>query len=90
MTAQAKPKRTSRERTRAYRERLRAKGLKPVTLWLPDVNDPEFIAQMRRECRLISESPHEKEIMEWIDGVRYWPPDEPDMPDYSEDGPKEG
>jgi hypothetical protein len=83
MTAAA-PKKTSRDR-----ERLRAKGLKPVTLWLPDVDDPEFIPQMRRECRLISESPHEKEIMEWIDGVRYWPPDEPHMPDYSESGPKE-
>ena len=86
MGLSAKPK-SSRERTRAYRERLRAKGLKPVTLWLPDMNDPEVRAQIQRDCRLISESPEEREIMEWLDGVRYWPPDEPDMPDYGKDEP---
>ena len=81
----AKPKKTSRERTKAYRERLKAKGLKPVTIWVPDINDPEVRAQLKRDCQLISESPHEKEIMEWIEAVSYWPPDEPDMPDYRQE-----
>jgi hypothetical protein len=31
-------------------------GLKPVTLWLPDTNTPEYKAQVRRECELINAS----------------------------------
>src|SRR4051794_41071381 len=89
MTATSKPKRISRERTNAYRERLRAKGLKPATVWVPDVNDPEIRAQLKRDWEAISASPHEREVMEWVEAVRYWPPDEPDMPDYSQERPTE-
>ena len=30
---------------------MKALGLKPVTLWLPDVNSPEFKAQIARRYR---------------------------------------
>jgi hypothetical protein len=78
---------TSRERTRAYRERLRARGLKPATILVPDLNDPEVRAQLKRDWEAISASPHEKEVMEWVEAVRYWPPDEPDMPDDGQERP---
>jgi len=32
----------SRERVRAHRERLRAQGLRPVQVWLPDVTAESF------------------------------------------------
>ena len=35
---------------------MRAQGLRPVQLWLPDTRNPEFKAQMDREARLINES----------------------------------
>ena len=38
----AETKRKSREKARTYRERMRAKGLRPVQLWLPDTRSPEF------------------------------------------------
>jgi Zn-dependent M28 family amino/carboxypeptidase len=44
----ATPK-SSRERTRAkvrtHREKLRAQGLRPIQIWVPDVRSPEFAAE---------------------------------------------
>ena len=72
MSAQRKPdaKPTSAARTRAYRERMRAKGLKPVTVWAFDRNDPEFRKRLEEDFRRIRESPGEKEIMDWIEAVQ--------------------
>ncbi len=47
MTAVPKPKKTSAERTRAYRERMRAKGLRQQTRWVIDIDDPEFVRAVR-------------------------------------------
>ena len=66
--ADAEPKSTSAARTRAYRERMRAKGLKPVTIWTYDVNDPAFRKRLEEDCRRIRESPAEEEIMAELEG----------------------
>ncbi|HWZ67422.1 MAG TPA: antitoxin MazE family protein [Stellaceae bacterium] len=34
----------SRDKVRAYRERLRRQGLRPVQIWVPDVRSPGFAA----------------------------------------------
>jgi Protein of unknown function (DUF3018) len=60
--------RSSRERVRSYRERQRAKGLKPVTFWLPDVNTPEFRAEARRQSLLVAQN-EDKELTAWIDSL---------------------
>lgn len=57
------------ERVRAYRARKRALGLRPVTFWLPDLSDPAVEARIREQCKAIAASPHEKEVMEWIEAV---------------------
>jgi hypothetical protein len=44
------------QRVQKRREALRAQGLRPVQLWLPDTRDPKFRAQMEREARLINEA----------------------------------
>jgi hypothetical protein len=69
---------------RVSRERQRAEKAEPMATQILDLNDPEVLAQLKQDWQLISGSAHEREIMEWLDGVRYWPPDEPDMPDYGE------
>jgi hypothetical protein len=43
-------------RVRKHRAKMKAMGLKPVTLWLPDTSTPEYKAQVRRECELINAS----------------------------------
>ncbi len=44
------------QRVQKRREAMRAAGLRPVQLWLPDTRDPKFRAQMDREARLINEA----------------------------------
>ena len=36
---------------------MRAQGLVPVVLWLPDTSDPEFIAEARRRAQEIADCP---------------------------------
>lgn len=39
---------SSREKVRAYRERMRAKGLRLVQMWIPDTRTPEFVGEQGR------------------------------------------
>ena len=34
---------------RAYRDRLRAQGLRPIQVWVPDMTHPGFKAALRRQ-----------------------------------------
>jgi antidote-toxin recognition MazE-like antitoxin len=63
---------TSREKVRAHRARMRAQGLRPVTLWLPDTRSPEFAAQAHRASLAIAKSPSENEDQASIDSVSWW------------------
>ena len=62
--AQSRPPRV---RVRAYRERLRRQGLRPVQVWLPDVRSRRFAAEARRQSRLVSRHRSEREIIEHIE-----------------------
>jgi hypothetical protein len=59
-----KTRNSGAERVRRHREKMKAMGLKPVTLWLPDVNSPEFKAQIARDIAAINASADEKVILE--------------------------
>jgi hypothetical protein len=52
MTKQASP--SSATRVSRLRARRRANGLRAVTLWLPDVNDPACRAQLAEQCRQLA------------------------------------
>jgi Protein of unknown function (DUF3018) len=68
-----KPK-SPAERMADYRRRMRAKGLRPVQIWVPDTRSPEFIADYRRQAKAIAASdPAGDEVMEWIEAVYEWP-----------------
>ena len=60
---------TGAERVRKHREKMKAAGLKPVTIWLPDVNSPEFGAEIDRDIAAISASNDEKQILEELSGI---------------------
>jgi hypothetical protein len=51
-------------RVRKHREKMKAAGLKPVTIWVPDVNSPEFKARVAREIELINADPESERVME--------------------------
>ena len=57
------------KRVRKHREKMKAAGLKPVTIWVPDVNSPEFKARVAREIELINASADEKVILEELSNI---------------------
>lgn len=57
------------KRVRKHREKMKAAGLKPVTIWVPDVNAPEFKAQVALEIAAINASADEKIILDELSGI---------------------
>lgn len=43
----------SRDKVRAYRERLRRRGLRPIQLWVPDVRSRRFAREAHRQSSLV-------------------------------------
>ena len=68
MPANSKRKST-RDKVRAHRARLRAQGLRPIQIWVPDLRSPAFKAEARRQSRLIATSRHEAEDQAFIDAI---------------------
>lgn len=66
-----KPSR-SRDKVRAYRARLRRRGLRPIQIWVPDVRSRSFVREARRQARLIAESPFEREEQGFVDAISDW------------------
>ena len=54
------------QRVQRHRDRLRAAGLRPVQIWVPDTTRPGFAEECRRQSRLLREDPHERETLEWL------------------------
>jgi hypothetical protein len=55
------------ERVRKRRAALRAAGLRPVQIWVPDTRAPGFAQEARRQCLLLRDDPQEQEIMGWLE-----------------------
>jgi hypothetical protein len=69
----AKPKaKSSREKVRAHRKRLRAQGLRPITIWVPDTRSPEFAAEAHRQSLAVSNSPYAEEDQAFVDAISEW------------------
>ena len=43
-----------KERVRSHRDRLRASGLRPVQIWVPDTRRPGFDDECRRQARIVA------------------------------------
>jgi len=57
------------ERVKRHRDGLRAAGLRPVQIWVPDTRRPGFAEECHRQSRLLRDDPHEREILNWIEAV---------------------
>ncbi len=42
------------QRVRKRRDALRAAGLRPVQIWVPDTRSPDFAGECRRQARLVA------------------------------------
>lgn len=66
---------TSREKVAAHRARMRALGLRPVTIWVPDTRAAKFSAEAARQSRAIAASREEKEEMRFVESISWWTPE---------------
>jgi hypothetical protein len=71
MAPGSKPK-PSRAKVRQYRERLRAQGLRPIQIWVPDVRAPSFRSEAHRQSLAVATSAHADEDQAFIDAVSDW------------------
>src|SRR5262249_1674916 len=63
----------SRDRVRAHRARLRAQGLRPVQIWVPDVSAEGFAAEAHRQSRAVAASEAAEDDQAFVDAVSQWP-----------------
>jgi len=68
MRARPRPK-SSRDKVRAHRKRLRKLGLRPIQIWVPDMRSPAFRSEARRQSLAVAKSPHANEDQAFIDAV---------------------
>ena len=73
----ARRAKSSAGKVRAYRARMRAKGLRQIQIWVPDTRSPEFAAEAARQSRLVAESPQAAEDQAFVDAIS-WLNNEPD------------
>jgi hypothetical protein len=60
------------EKVRAHRARLRAQGLRPVQMWLPDTRSEAFRAEISRQMKNLVASDQEKDDQAFIDSLFDW------------------
>ena len=54
----------STQRVQKYRDKMKAAGLKRVTIWVPDVNAPGFKERIAREIEIINADADSQRVME--------------------------
>ena len=60
---------SSRDKVSAYRARLRAQGLRPIQIWVPDTRSKRFAAEAHRQSQLVASSPHEAADQAFVDAI---------------------
>jgi len=58
-----------KKRVREHRRRLRAQGLRPVQIWVPDVRSPEFKTEAHRQSAAVAASEQAADDQAFIDAV---------------------
>jgi hypothetical protein len=61
--------RSSREKVRAHRERMREDGLRPIQIWVPDVRSPAFASAAHRQSLAVARSGQGPDDQAFIDSV---------------------
>jgi hypothetical protein len=62
------------KRMASYRQRMRAAGLRPVQIWVPDTRSPDFVEICRRQARAVAASdPAGDDLMRFVAEVQDWP-----------------
>ncbi len=66
------PSKSSREKVRAHRKRLRQQGLRPIQIWVPDMRSPAFVREAHRQSLAVAKSSHANRDQEFINAISEW------------------
>lgn len=65
----ANRKLATRDKMRRYRARMRARGLRPIQVWVPDTRGSRFAAEARRQSLAVAHSADENKDQAFIDDI---------------------
>jgi len=60
------------ERVRKHRAALRAAGLRPIQIWVPDVRSKRFATEARRQSLAVAKSSQERDDLAFIESIADW------------------
>lgn len=55
-----------------HRDGLREQGLRPIQIWVPDIDAPSFRAATRRQSRAVAASASEAADQAFVDAISDW------------------
>lgn len=58
-----------RDRVSEHRRRMRARGYRPVQVWLPDVRTAQFAAEADRQARMVAQGDRVSDDQDFIEAV---------------------
>jgi hypothetical protein len=64
-----KRSKSSRDKVRAHRKRLRQLGLRPIQIWVPDLRSPALVEEAHRQTLAVARSSHANEDQDFIDAI---------------------
>ena len=69
---QARGAKPTSVKVREHRERLRAQGLRPIQIWVPDVRASSFRAEAHPQSAAVAASAHAAEDQTFINAASDW------------------
>lgn len=61
-------------RVQKHRAALRAAGLRPIQIWVPDVRSRAFASKAHRQSLAVAKSRHAHDDQAFIDAISDWDP----------------
>lgn len=58
-----------KDRVGEYRRRMRARGYRPVQVWVPDVRTAAFAAEAHRQAALVARADRHGDDQEFVEAV---------------------
>lgn len=61
---------SDQDRAARHRQRMRAAGLRPLQMWVPDTGQRDFPARLRRQVERLRGQPEEQGALDFIEAVQ--------------------
>lgn len=69
MTAHIDRKHETRRKVQAFRDRMRARGLRPIQIWVPDTRTAAFRIEAHRQSAAVAASANARDDQQFIDSI---------------------